>query len=133
MTTPFHVGIGSRQTPGSVLAAMTKMAAWLARTGWRLASGGAHGANTAFAAGTPAGQRTLYLPWPGHNGHTGPGCRAPSRSVLADCMDTAASLHPAWRRCSPAARKLRARNVQILPRWDGHGRRRHGAAHRCRV
>ena len=29
-------------------------------------------------------------------------------------MDIAARLHPAWHRCSPAARKLHARNVNIL-------------------
>ena len=114
MTTPIYAGIGSRRTPGPVLAAMTKMAAWLARTGWHLASGGADGADTAFAGGASAGQRTLYLPWPGYNGHGGPDCRVLSRSALADCMDVAASLHPAWHRCSPAARKLHARNVLIL-------------------
>ena len=114
MTTLIYAGIGSRATPRPVLADMTKMAAWLARTGWHLASGGAHGADTAFAAGAPAGQRTLYLPWPGYNGHAGPDCRALSRSALADCMDVAASLHPAWRRCSSGARMLHARNVLIL-------------------
>lgn len=114
MTTLIYAGIGARATPRPVLADMTKMAAWLARTGWHLASGGAHGADTAFAAGTPAGQRTLFLPWPGYNGLSGPDCRALSRSALADCMDLAASLHPAWRRCSPAVRKLHARNVQLL-------------------
>ena len=103
MTTLIYAGIGSRATPESVLADMTKMATWLARTGWHLASGGAHGADTAFAGGAPAGQRTLYLPWPGYNGHGGPDCRTLSRSVLSDCMELAARLHPAWHRCSPAA------------------------------
>ena len=114
MTTLIYAGIGSRATPRSVLAAMTKMAAWLTRTGWHLASGGRDGADTAFAGGAPAGQRTLYLPWLGYNGHAGPDCRTLSRSELADCMDVAARLHPAWHRCSPAARKLHARNVHIL-------------------
>ena len=67
MKTLIYAGIGSRATPESILADMTKMATWLARTGWHLASGGAHGADTAFAGGAPAGQRTLYLPWPGYN------------------------------------------------------------------
>lgn len=30
------------------------------------------------------------------------------------CMELAARLHPAWGRCSPAVRKLHARNVAIL-------------------
>ena len=86
MTTLIYAGIGSRATPESVLADMTKMATWLARTGWHLASGGAEGADTAFAGGAPAGQRTLYLPWAGYNGHGGPDGRTLSRSVLSDCM-----------------------------------------------
>ena len=114
MTTLIYAGIGSRATPEYVLADMTKMAGWLARTGWHLASGGADGADTAFAGGAPAGQRTLYLPWPGYNGHGGPDCLTLSRSALSACMDIAARLHPAWHRCSPAARKLHARNAAIL-------------------
>ena len=43
MTTLIYDGIGARATPGPVLADMTKMAAWLARTGWNLAAGGARG------------------------------------------------------------------------------------------
>ena len=114
MKTLIYVGIGSRATPESILADMTKMATWLARTGWHLASGGADGADTAFTGGAPAGQRTLYLPWAGYDGHGGPDCLTLSRSVLSDCMELAARLHPAWHRCSPAARKLHARNVSIL-------------------
>ena len=114
MTTLIYAGIGSRATPGPVLANMTKMAAWLARTGWHLTTGGADGADTAFAGGAPAGQRTLYLPWPGYNGHAGPDCRTLSRSALSGSMEIAARRHPAWHRCSPAARKLHARNAAIL-------------------
>ena len=78
MTTLIYAGIGARATPGPVLADMTKMAAWLARTGWHLATGAARGADTAFAAGAPAGRRTLYLPSPGYNGHGEPNCHVPS-------------------------------------------------------
>ena len=114
MTTLIYAGIGSRATPGFVLADMTKMAGWLARTGWHLASGGADGADTAFAGGAPAGHRTLYLPWPGYNGHAGPDCRTLSRSALSASLDIAARLHPAWNRCSPAVRKLHARNAVVV-------------------
>ena len=114
MTKLIYAGIGSRATPDSALRDMTVMAGWLARTGWHLASGGADGADTAFAGGAPAGQRTLYLPWPGYNGHAGPDCRTLSRSALSACMEIAARLHPAWHRCSPGARKLHARNAAIL-------------------
>ena len=114
MTTLIYAGIGARATPGPVLADMTKMAAWLARTGWHLATGAARGADTAFAAGAPAGRRTLYLPWPGYNGHGGPNCHVPSPAALDASMLIAARLHPAWHRCSPAVRKLHARNASVI-------------------
>ena len=114
MSTLTYAGIGARATPPSILTAMTVMAGWLARQGWHLNSGGAAGADRAFAEGAPAGQRTLYLPWPGYNGCAGPDCRAPSPSELESCMAIAARLHPAWNRCSPAVRKLHARNAAVL-------------------
>ena len=114
MTHLTYAGIGSRATPPDVLRDMTKMAAWLARTGWHLASGGANGADTAFAGGAPAGRRTLYLPWRGYNGHGEPDCVVLRRSKLFACMDIAARLHPAWHRCSSGARRLHARNAAIL-------------------
>ena len=109
MATLRYAGIGARATPTAVLADMTVMAAWLARTGWHLAGGGADGADSAFAAEAPAGQRTIWLPWQGYNGHRGPDYRA-----LWACMEIVTPLHPAWDRCSPAVRKLHARNAAIL-------------------
>jgi len=114
MTPLTYAGIGARATPKAVLADMTAIAAWLARTGWRLSTGGARGADAAFANGAPESKRTIHLPWPGYNGHRRPDCRAPSPSELAAWMNVAASLHPAWHRCSPAVRKLHARNAAIL-------------------
>ena len=60
MTQLVYAGIGSRATPGAVLENMTVIATWLARRGWHLNTGGAIGADTAFAAGAP-GRRTLFL------------------------------------------------------------------------
>ena len=114
MTTLVYAGIGSRETPASVLADKTVIAGWLARTGWHLASGGAAGADTAFASGAPVGRRTLFLPWPGYNGCREPDCRVLSPSQLSACMAIAAGLHPAWHRCSSGARKMHARNAAIL-------------------
>ena len=116
MKTLTYAGIGSRATPAATLRDMTVMAGWLAKTGWHLASGGADGADTAFAGGTPAGQRTIYLPWRGYNGHQGPDCRTLTSAELSACMALAARLHPTWHRCSPGARKLHARNSAILLR-----------------
>ncbi len=114
MATLTYAGIGARTTPASVLADMNVMAGWLARTGWQLSSGGADGADSAFAAGAPAGQRTVWLPWRGYNGHRGPDCRVLSAAAMAACIEIAAPLHPAWERCSPAVRKLHARNAAVL-------------------
>ncbi len=114
MTTLIYAGIGARATPPSILTAMTVMAGWLARQGWHLNSGGAAGADSAFAEGAPAGHRTLYLPWSGYHRCAGPDCRVLSPSDLASCMAIAARLHPAWDRCSPAVRRLHARNAAIL-------------------
>ena len=114
MATLTYAGIGARATPAAVLADMKAMAGWLARTGWHLASGGADGADSAFAAGAPAGQRTIWLPWRGYNGHRGSDCRVLSSAALSRCMEIAAPLHPAWDRCSSAVRKLHARNAAIL-------------------
>ena len=114
MITFTYAGIGARATPPSVLTAMTVMAGWLARQGWRLNSGGAAGADSAFAEGAPAGRRTLYLPWSGYNGCAGPDCRVLSTAELEPCLAIAARLHPAWDRCSPAVCKLHARNAAIL-------------------
>ncbi len=109
-----YAGIGSRATPRAVLEQMTVMAAWLARRGWHLHTGGAAGADTAFAAGAPSGLRTLFLPWPGYRGNAGPDCRTLSPDRMERCLSIASALHPAWHRCSPAARKLHARNAAIL-------------------
>ena len=109
-----YAGIGARATPPAVLADMRVIAEWLARTGWNLSTGGADGADTAFASGAPAGQRTIWLPWRGYNGHRGPDCRVLSSAAVSACMEIAAPLHPAWNRCSPAVRKLHARNAAVL-------------------
>ena len=114
MATLRYAGIGARATPASVLADMTVMSGWLARTGWHLSSGGADGADAAFASGALAGQRTIWLPWRDYNGHRGPDCRVLSAAAMAACIEIAAPLHPAWERCSPAVRKLHARNAAVL-------------------
>ena len=109
-----YAGIGSRATPPDILGVMTRMSGWLARTGWHLTSGGADGADAAFADGAPAGRRTIHLPWRGYNDLDGPDCRPIADHQLADCMKIAARHHQDWFRCSGAIRKLHARNVAML-------------------
>lgn len=111
---PTYVGIGARRTPPKVLADMTRIARWLHRTGCHLNSGGADGADRAFADGATPDTRTLYLPWPGYNRHAGPDCRVLSPAERTACERLAAELHPAWERCSRGVRALHARNAAIV-------------------
>ena len=114
MATLRYAGIGARATPAGVLSDMTVISGWLARTGWELATGGADGADSAFAKSASAGQRTIWLPWRGYKELCGPDCRVLSAAEMSACMAIAAPLHPAWNRCSAAVRKLHARNAAVL-------------------
>jgi len=106
-----YAGIGSRQSPREILALMRSAARFLADRGWTLRTGGADGADAAFAAG--AGDRVeLYLPWPGFNRHQG-GIVRPTEGAIA----MARRVHPAWGRLKRGARLLHARNChQVLGR-----------------
>lgn len=103
-----YAGIGSRKTPKNILTLMTRVARRLDELGFVLRSGGAHGADIAFELG--AGRKEIYLPWRNFNKNDSHLCRP---ALLA--YEIARKHHPAWDRCSPAARKFHARNVhQVL-------------------
>jgi len=101
--TKFYTGVGSRNTPKSILAVMSNLAKKLANDGWILRSGGAKGADSAFELGAGS-KKTVYY--------------AHHVDSLADgqtAMELAGSLHGAWDKCSSYARKLHARNAfQVL-------------------
>lgn len=112
----YYTGVGSRETPPEIIASMSSIAMTLAARDYCLRSGGAPGADTAFEQGVPpSGAKEIFLPWRGFNGHPSP-LFTPSAEALA----IAATIHPAWHRCSLGAQKLHARNVhQILgPKLD---------------
>ncbi len=116
-----YTGIGSRETPSDVLQLMEHLAYDLAARGWTLRSGGAEGADSAFADGAWNARHAhrgveapeIYLPWPKFNG---------IRTVLtmrdepqAEAFPIAARFHPAWDKVSRGGRALHARNVhQVL-------------------
>lgn len=105
-------GIGSRQTPPEILEKMTIIASYLSERGYTLRSGGAVGADSAFEAG--AGKKEIYLPWNNYNGR-----KVDNISFIADTLydkhfNLAESLHPAWEKCSPGAKKMHARNTQQI-------------------
>lgn len=104
-----YTGIGSRATPHNIMSIMTTIAVYLDSEGYILRSGGADGADTAFAIG--ATQQEIYIPWKNFNNvvngiHDG---------NVDEGMILASQLHPAWERCSFGAKKLHSRNTfQIL-------------------
>ncbi|HWL51816.1 MAG TPA: hypothetical protein VNQ90_05245 [Chthoniobacteraceae bacterium] len=104
-----YAGIGSRAAPAAVLTLMEHTAAHLAGRGLTLRSGGAPGADAAFERGCDRahGKKEIFLPWKEFNGHPSPYfCPPRQAEVLASFM------HPNWASCTPAARKLHARNCQ---------------------
>lgn len=101
----YYTGIGSRETPPSILALMTRLAAKLEADDYILRSGGAGGADTAFEAG--AKTKEIFLPWPGFNEST-----STLHEIPELAMYIASTLHPAWNKLSQGAKKLMGRNVQ---------------------
>lgn len=106
----FYAGIGSRETPYNICCLMYHRAVALAKDGYTLRSGGTDEADTAFETGADheKGLKEIWLPWSNHRGHNSPLIPTPAAFELA------AKFHPAWGRCSPAAKKLHARNSHII-------------------
>ncbi|QYW02205.1 DprA-like DNA processing chain A [Stenotrophomonas phage Philippe] len=111
-----YAGIGSRETPQSVMEEMRHLAHHLALKGYTLRSGGADGADTAFEAGCDwgNGKKEIFIPWNGFSGR-----RLNEHGVIVYQDPTAEKIasqfHPNWRACKQGARVLHARNVaQIL-------------------
>lgn len=108
---PAYAGIGSRQTPPSVLTLMMRIAGRLEKRGFRLRSGGADGADSAFEDGvTDPARLEVFLPWPGFNGRHYPALVIPQQA-----FDLAKQFHPNWGYLKAPVRRLMARNVmQVL-------------------
>ena len=105
----YYAGIGSRETPPDILKLMTKIAIYLEAQGYILRSGGAYGADSAFAQGCNELSREIYVPWNNYNGH-------PMISLIPnDAFALASGLHPNWLALTNGAKALMARNcMQIL-------------------
>jgi hypothetical protein len=98
-----YAGIGSRETPTAVLEFMKRLAGQLENAGFHLRSGGAEGADSAFASGVKdETNQTVYEP----------------RHATPEMIKFAANFHPAWAQVVKGGwEKLHARNVmQILGR-----------------
>lgn len=113
-------GVGSRETPNEVLAAMTRIGEWCREQEIYVRSGHADGADYAFERG--ALEYTIaYLPWKGF----GKALLTPHAFVPTDsgAMQLAFAsvdrFHPAPGRLSDAARTLMARNWFQVMGLDG--------------
>lgn len=91
-----YSGIGSRKTPIDILNLMKEIAVALDSEGFRLRSGGAQGADTAFESGS-----TNVETW------------RPNDATV-DAIAMASNHHPAWPRCKPYVRLLHGRNANII-------------------
>lgn len=117
-----YAGIGPRATSEDGLLEAYECGRVMREAGHTLRSGGAWGGDEAFVRGALAGSDPsvvkvdLFLPW------RGAGRQFPlalvSRAALTapseEALKLAAKYHPAWERCSPAARELLGRNVHVL-------------------
>ena len=104
-------GIGSRQSPPEILEKMKAIAKFLSERGYTLRSGGADGADSAFEQG--ATKKEIFLPWNNYNGR-----KVDNISFFSELSDIhfnlAETMHPAWEKCSPGAKKMHARNTQQI-------------------
>jgi len=108
-----YTGVGSRETPIEILKLMERISLALRDMGYILRSGGADGADTAFARGLAKSEKEVFLPWHGFNGLVSDYVGAKDAAI-----DIARKAHPAWYRCSSGARKLHARNVHQVLGWE---------------
>lgn len=114
MTSGHYAGIGSRDTPAPVCDTMRRVATRLARRGFTLRSGGAKGADTAFADGT-GGDAQIFLPWRGFREIYYGSYAVVQDQPESEAFRIAAHLHPGWAHLSDPVRALMARNIhQIL-------------------
>lgn len=103
----YYAGIGSRSAPKAICDKMTTIAVRLEAIGYTLRSGGATGADTAFAKEVT--NKQIFLPWDDFNG------QRLSYAVPLGAYAIAQHHHPAWDHLTPAAKKMMARNaMQIL-------------------
>jgi hypothetical protein len=118
MSTIYYAGIGSRQTPESILGAFKLLGERLGEMGCVLRSGRAPGADSSFEEGAIKAHANseIFVPWKGF-----PKGSALSRrpAILFDFIESEQkqraltsvnTYHPAPERLSPGALKLMARN-----------------------
>lgn len=107
-------GIGSRETPESILEVMHEISHVLTSEGWYCRTGMADGADMAFATGAVPGKLIAYLPWATYQYEI---CKKIKGLRLADevtqaAIEMAHNFHPNLSKQS--WEKLHGRNMQII-------------------
>lgn len=113
-----YAGIGARTTPIEIQSRMTKIARMLSQQGFVLHSGGAFGADTAFAMG--ANKAKIFLPdikklYEMSSEYL---VTYPNHDLIIDihpkAFEIAKDHHPKWDALNYYVKCLHARNAQIL-------------------
>jgi len=105
-----YAGIGSRETPKSVLLAMSTEAQRRAKEGWLLRSGGANGADEAFAAGAMAASGAIEIYRPYHSNTTSDKLAIQVIEELNKVQNT----NLVFEKMKPYTQQLISRNMQIV-------------------
>ena len=112
--------IGSRSTPINILVLMEKIGAYLASSGYIVASGNCTGADQAFARGANTVDPTcvdLYLPWSTYERNAivkGNQVKVVNEALDYNWFTEAEKFHPNWDNLKDSVRKLMARNIGIV-------------------
>lgn len=102
----YYTGIGARKTPALICEGMSQIGIFLQSHGYILRSGGAEGADTAFAK--YVANKEIYLPWKNFNGITD-GIVPPYNEEFVK------KYHPKFSSLTGGKRKLMSRNTyQVL-------------------
>lgn len=99
-----YTGVGARKTPPSMQRVMTNLAFKLDSLGWKLRTGNAYGADSAFAQGSR--NKEIYSPKSFDD---------LPQEIFDKAYEDFIELHPAPHRCSAYARLLHMRNgLEVL-------------------
>lgn len=154
-----YAGIGSRETPSTVLTFMIRCATEWGRKEWTLRSGGAKGADKAFETGAidAGGPIEIYYTDRVRNGYSGDADEDRFATLgqtnvdkyhpplWEQAMMIAEEYHPNWEACGTYARKLHARNsfiilgdclndpVDLVVCWTEGGKLKGGTAQGLRI
>ena len=107
-----YTGIGSRETPYSILTSFFQIGWYMGAKEHCLRSGGANGADLYFEKGCNIvqGKKEIYLPWKNFNNN--------SSSLYIyneEVLKLAEYYHPYWKNLSEVSKKFHIRNVcQVL-------------------